>query len=56
MDISVPLGCGLVAGMKVFVVCEVTLDGKPHPTPYARLPTVGPFSDWNLVNTIGRFL
>jgi hypothetical protein len=35
--------CGLKHGQVVYPVVEIMLNGKPHPTPYARLPDVGHF-------------
>jgi hypothetical protein len=44
--------CGLKHGQVIYPVVEIMLNGKPHPTPYARLPDVGPFSDWPNLNTM----
>lgn len=46
----------LKMGMKVNVVVEIRLDGKPHPTPYARFPAIGPFPDWPNLNTLAIIL
>ena len=47
---------GFKAGMWLTVVVEIKLDGKEDPIPYARAPTVGPFSDWNLLNAVGKLI
>lgn len=37
---------------KYHVIFELRLDDKDHKVPLARMPTVGPFSDWDDVNQI----
>lgn len=44
--------CGLKVVQLVYPVVEIMMNGKPHPTPYARLPEIGPFSDWPNLNTM----
>ncbi len=44
---------GPAPGTPITVVFELMLDGSPHPRPWARLPKVGCFEDWNLANSIG---
>ncbi|KAF2018388.1 hypothetical protein BU24DRAFT_491356 [Aaosphaeria arxii CBS 175.79] len=33
------------------LVFEVRLDGKPHSRSWARLPHIGPFTNWNIANS-----
>jgi hypothetical protein len=44
--------CGLEVGQTVYPVVEIMLNGRPHATPYARLPAVGPFPDWPNLNSM----
>ena len=37
----------------LFVVCEIMTNGQAHHTPWARLPAVGPWSDWEYANRFG---
>jgi hypothetical protein len=42
-------------GSMVIPVFEVMKPGKgPHQCPYARLPMVGPFTDWGIPSLIGK--
>ena len=43
---------GPPTGVPVDVAFELVVDGKRHPNSYARLPTIGPFRDWALANSV----
>ena len=43
----------LQKGVLVNIVCEIRIDGQPHSIPYARMPTIGPYEDWDKVNSLG---
>ena len=45
-----PIGPPL--GTEVNLTLEVRVDGKSHPNSYVRVPTVGPFKDWTLANSV----
>ncbi|KAK5241820.1 hypothetical protein LTR40_008685, partial [Exophiala xenobiotica] len=48
---SLPSDVNLPPGTWVWPVIELTLDGSPHPKSWARLPSKGPWSDWDLANS-----
>ncbi|KAK5241945.1 hypothetical protein LTR40_007991, partial [Exophiala xenobiotica] len=48
---SIPEGVDLPLGTWVWPVIEMTRDGTQHPRSYARLPTVGPWLDWDAANS-----
>jgi hypothetical protein len=52
ITVTIPKETGITAGTTVQIVCEVMLDSTQHPTPWARLPDVGPFS-WKIINSLG---
>jgi hypothetical protein len=52
LTITLPQEVGLKGGMVVQLVCEVMLNGSPHPHPWARLPDIGEFSGYRILNTI----
>lgn len=43
---TIPLQTGLVTGGWVYPVIEMTQDGSPHHLNWSRLPTFGPWPDW----------
>jgi hypothetical protein len=46
---------GLEAGSKIFFVFEIKKPGTgPHEISFAGAPLVGPTSDWDAINAIGK--
>jgi len=47
---------GLLAKTKIYPIVEFYLGGPEisHPVPYARLPEPGPYSDWSILNKLGK--
>ena len=39
-------------GDKVWIVVEIMINGQEHATPWARLPSSGPWTDWNEANRL----
>jgi hypothetical protein len=54
LHITLPSDVGLVKGAFAQLIAEVMLDGTEHPHPYARLPAIGPFSGYRILNSLGR--
>ncbi|KAL2074660.1 hypothetical protein VTL71DRAFT_8439 [Oculimacula yallundae] len=53
MLVTLPQNVGIQKGMFVQLVCEVMLDGSSHSHPWARLPDIGAFSGYRLLNSLG---
>lgn len=51
--LTIPKQHGIRQGMYVFVICEITRDGRAHEAPYLRLPDYGPFTDWAAAKSLG---
>ena len=54
LSVTIPKATGITKGTTVQIVCEVMLDGTEHPFPWARFPAIGPFSGWEIINSLGE--